>query len=118
MKKNVEPFPGSDFTQIFPHRRLTLEVEKEAMSFAEAQRLAREFEQQVQDTLASLIIQVACWLIGQDKGRLVDERAGDGNALLFAAAELVRIIGCPICQPDAVQQQSRALFGLPAVCSA
>ena len=47
--------------------------------------LAVELAEEAENLLARLRVEVAGWLIGDQKGAAVDERAGDRHALLFAA---------------------------------
>ena len=46
--------------------------------------------EQADDVVAGLGVEVAGRLVGQDDGRLAGQRAGDGDALLLAAGEVVR----------------------------
>ena len=48
--------------------------------------------EQLNDFAAGVGIEVAGGLIGQQQFRLVDEGAGDGDALLFAAGKLVGLV--------------------------
>ena len=48
---------------------------------------AGEAAEKLDDGRAGLAVEVAGGLIGQDDRRLVGERSGDGDALLFAAAQ-------------------------------
>src|ERR1039458_3043269 len=50
---------------------------------------AEEFD----DLLAGMGVQVARRLVRQDQVRLVDERAGNGDALLLAAGKVVGVVG-------------------------
>src|SRR5687767_4168127 len=43
----------------------------------------------------------------------MDQRPGDGRALLFAAAELMEEMVGPLSQPDQIDQLLRALLALP-----
>ena len=43
-------------------------------------------------SIAGLGVEVAGGLVGEDDGRAVDERAGDGDALALAAGELVGLV--------------------------
>ncbi len=38
---------------------------------------------------AGVGVEVSCWLVGDDKPRIIEQSSGYGNALLFAATELV-----------------------------
>jgi hypothetical protein len=53
-------------------------------------RLASEAIKEPRDLLAGFLIQIASWLIGQDKNRIVDKCAGDGDPLLLAPRKTVR----------------------------
>jgi hypothetical protein len=56
-------------------------------------------------------VEVAGGLVGEDQRRLVDQGAGDGDALLLAARELARQVVEALAQPDAAQ----GLFGFTTV---
>src|SRR5262249_55322882 len=43
------------------------------------------------DFVAGLGVEIACGLVGQDDGRPVDERAGNGHTLPLAAGEFIRL---------------------------
>ena len=49
-----------------------------------------EVPEQLEDFVCSFSVQIAGGFIGQDDGGFVEEGAGDGDALLLAAGELVR----------------------------
>ena len=51
--------------------------------------LVVEFLEHAHDFDARLAVEVAGRLVGQQQRRLVDQRAGDGDALLLAAGKLV-----------------------------
>ena len=51
--------------------------------------LAVELAEELHDLVAGLRVEVAGGLVGQDQLRVVDQRAGDGHALLLAAGQLV-----------------------------
>src|SRR5215208_350803 len=48
-------------------------------------------------------IQIAGWLVGEEPRRLVHERAGNGDALLLTAGQLVRMMIEPLPQADGGQ---------------
>ena len=48
-------------------------------------------------------VQVAGGLVGQQQARPADQRAGDGDALLLAARELVGQVVQPLAQPDLLE---------------
>ena len=52
---------------------------------------------------ASLRVEVAGGFVGEEDGRVVDERSGDGDPLLFAAGEVARLVAPPITQTDLVE---------------
>ncbi len=53
--------------------------------------LIKAFEKR-HDFFAGLGIEVAGWLVGQDDRRIVDQRAGDRDALALSAGEFVRLV--------------------------
>ena len=63
---------------------------------------------QFQHLLAGAGIEVAGGFVGQDHERIVDQRAGDGHALLLAAGELVGPVVQAVAQPDRVRPASRS----------
>ena len=71
-------------------------------------------EQTVNDQLAGLSIEVPGRLVGEQDFWLVDERARQGDALLFAAGELRRIMGEPFAQTHALQERDRLVTDLVA----
>src|SRR5262249_29730181 len=73
---------------------------------------AVEREQEIENTLAVLLIEIACRLVGQQYLGLVRERARDGHALLFTARKLRRVMMRPVTQADFVEQRPRAAAGL------
>src|SRR5262249_35826441 len=73
---------------------------------------AVEREQEIENTLAVLLIEIACRLVGQQYLGLVRERARDGHALLFTARKLRRVMMRPVTQADFVEQRPRACAGL------
>jgi len=48
-------------------------------------------------------VEVTGRLVGQDDGRIVDQRAGDGHALLLAARELIGVMVLALGQPHGGQ---------------
>ncbi len=52
--------------------------------------------------LPELGIKVRQWLVDQNDGRLVDQRAGERHPLLLPARQLVRIARGEIAEPDCV----------------
>ena len=53
---------------------------------------AVEIEHQFDDVLAGALIKIAGRLIGEQYVRICRERAGDRDALLFAAGKLARVV--------------------------
>ena len=66
--------------------------------------LAIAREEEFKDLLAVDGIEVAGGLVGHDDGRFHDEGAGQGDALLFAAGELNRIMIDAVSQSDLIEQ--------------
>src|SRR2546423_350864 len=54
--------------------------------------LAVEFLENAHDLDACLAIKVSGWLVSQKQSGIIDESAGDGDALLLAARKLVRMM--------------------------
>ena len=73
-----------------------------------------DLAEQVHDLERELGIEVAGRLVGQDDRRIVDERAGDGDALLLAARELHRVRVHPVLQADPLEHLERAALLLRA----
>ena len=66
--------------------------------------------EQFEDFGAGLFVQVAGGFVEQKDVRFVDQRAGDGHALFFAAGQRGRI-GCQaVGEPDLFEQVMGALF--------
>lgn len=61
------------------------------------------FLQDVQHLLGVGAVEVACRLVGQQKGRFVHQGAGNGCALHFPTAELVREMTVPMFQSNKVE---------------
>ena len=55
---------------------------------------------QAQDLLGGGAVEVAGRLVADQQGRVGDQRAGDRDALLLAAGELVRLVLGPVGQAD------------------
>ena len=66
--------------------------------------LGGRLAQQVEDLGARLRVEVAGRLVGEDDGGLVDQRAGDRDALLLAARELRGLVAAAVAEPDAREQ--------------
>ena len=67
-----------------------------------------EFIKEGHDLDAGLGVEVAGGLVGQDDGWLIDQRAGNGDALALAAGELVRLVVHPGFEVDVAQGFSGA----------
>ena len=52
-----------------------------------------ELEEDVEDSGAGFVVEVAGWFVGEEEWRGADEGAGDGDALLFAAGQLRGEVG-------------------------
>ena len=74
--------------------------------------LAVEVLQQAQDLLGGLAVEVAGGLVADQQGRVGDDGAGDGDALLLAAGELGRFVLLAV--GEAHQRQRRARRSLRA----
>ena len=68
----------------------------------------------VEDDVFVGFIEISRWLIGKNQFWLIDQRAGDGHALLFAAGQLRGKMGEAIAHADAMQR----LFGLSFIGAA
>ena len=69
--------------------------------------------EQVQDLLAGPGIEVAGGLVGQEQGRVVDQGAGDGHALLLAAGELRGVVVQAVPQPHPVSKRLGPVVASP-----
>ena len=56
------------------------------------------------DLGTALRVEVAGRLVGEDEGGAADEGAGDGDPLLLAAGELVRLVVPPVADADVVEE--------------
>jgi hypothetical protein len=74
--------------------------------------LAVERLEELDDAAAGGGVEVARGLVGEEDARAVDEGAGAGDALLFAAGELVREVAGALGQPHAREELARAGGGL------
>ena len=59
------------------------------------------------DLVRGLRVEIAGRLVGEQDGRVVDERACDGDALLLAAGELAREVVLAALQPEEVERLER-----------
>ena len=73
---------------------------------------AVETLEQLQDLLGRRAIEVAGGLVGDDQRRIADQRAGDRDALLLAAGELVRVVLHAVGETDERERRLDALAPL------
>src|SRR5512142_3121736 len=66
-----------------------------------------QVREQLHDRRAAGGIEVAGGLICQNKTGIIDQCAGDRDALLLPAGKFRRAMICPVAEPDLVQQTSR-----------
>ena len=64
---------------------------------------AVEFAEEADDDFFVGLIEIAGGLVGKDELGLIDERAGDGDALLLAAGKLRRKMGEAMAEADALE---------------
>jgi hypothetical protein len=62
-----------------------------------------QLAKQPEDDLLIGLVEVPSGFIGKDQFRLIDQRPGDGDALLFAAGKLRRKVRQSVAEPDAFQ---------------
>lgn len=62
-----------------------------------------QIEEQFDDGVSGVLIEVACWLIGEKNLGACRKGAGDGNALLLAARKLSRIMIKTVAKADPFQ---------------
>src|SRR5580765_8657351 len=62
-----------------------------------------QLAKQPEDDLLIGLVEVPSGFIGKDQLRLIDQRPGDGDALLFAAGKLRRKVRQSVAEPDAFQ---------------
>jgi hypothetical protein len=74
--------------------------------------LSIQARKELHDLDAGLCIQIAGWLIRQDHGWAVAQGAGNGDALLLATGEFVRLVVQAFAQPDQRQDLLSALAAL------
>ena len=70
--------------------------------------LVLEALEDLHDLEAGPAVEVAGRLVGEQDRRLVEERAGDRDALLLAARQLIRMVLGPIGKADGVERRERA----------
>src|SRR5690349_7149952 len=63
-------------------------------------QLAKDFDD---DSLVGFV-EISCWLVGQNKFWLIDQRMRDGYALLFATGKLRGQMGEAVPEADALQR--------------
>ena len=71
-----------------------------------------EFLEQAHDLDAGAGVEIAGRLVGQDQFRLVDQGAGDGDALLLSAGKLAGMMVAPVAQADFLQRLRRRAAGV------
>ena len=74
--------------------------------------LAIELADDLHDLVRGARIEVAGRLVGQQHGGLVDQRAGQRDALLLAAGELAGRVALAVGQADARQHLAAAVVAL------
>ena len=72
-----------------------------------------EFLEQGENLLARVRIEVARRLVGEQNGRVVDQRPGDGHTLLLAAGKLGGLMVQPIGQTQPTEHLARTLACFP-----
>ncbi len=70
--------------------------------------LPLQLEQQRGDVFGGGLIQVACRLVAQEQPGLTDQRAGNGDALTFAARERRRPVIDAVGEANALDERPRA----------
>ena len=73
-----------------------------------------ELKQELVKLLGTGAVEVAAGLVGEDDGGVVDEGAGDGDALLLAPAHLVGLVVLPVGQAEVFQELQGAAVRLVA----
>ena len=69
-------------------------------------------EQQIADGGAGALVEVAGRLVGEQQLRPVHERAGEGDALLLAARQLVRVVVQALAEADRRQRVAGTSTGI------
>jgi hypothetical protein len=59
--------------------------------------------QEAMERIGGLLVEVARRLVGEQDGRLHDERAGHRHALLFASGQHAGTVFQPLAEADALQ---------------
>src|SRR5205823_1461181 len=70
--------------------------------------------EQLHDSQRGIRIKVAGRFVGEQKGRIVDQGAGNGDTLLLAAGKLMRERVRAVSHPDHLQDLRHTLAYLPA----
>ncbi len=65
--------------------------------------LRAEFTEKIEDGFAGGGVEIAGGLVGEKDFRAIDESAGDGDALLFAAGEFRGAMAEPMGEADALE---------------
>src|SRR5512143_1647567 len=65
------------------------------------------------DLAAGLGVEIAGGFVRKDDRRIVYERPGNGNPLLLAAGELIRMVVFPSLEPDTSKRRARAVVPVP-----
>ncbi len=69
-----------------------------------------EVEEELVDGVAGGAVQIAGGLVGEDEGRLHDQGARQGDALLLAPGELARAVLEPVAESDLLEELLRLLL--------
>ena len=75
----------------------------------EDDRAARavELAEELEHLAARGLVEVAGRLVGEDQGRVGDQRAGDGDALLLAAGQLGRLVVDAVAEAEPLERRGR-----------
>ena len=77
--------------------------------------LRPEFAEEREDGFAGGGVEIAGWLVGEKNLRAIDEGAGDGDALLFAAGELRGTVAETMREANALERFANAGGALGAI---
>src|SRR5690606_27316638 len=66
---------------------------------------AVELLKNAEDFFSAMTVKRAGWFVGKDDVRIVDQRAGDGNALLLSAGQLARAMMRALAHAEPLQDQ-------------
>src|SRR5688572_1718627 len=124
---STEGAPDGDFAYGFALNRAVVHVDGAIAASGNARNvrdddvreplLTVELLHEVHDVVGGGGVEVAGGLVGPDDGRVVHERARDGDALALPARELGRAVCCPLEQADALERIVRALAGFLRGCA-